>query len=42
MKTWGSGGIAPLFLISALDGSERLDSRPGRFALNKSSPVSIW
>jgi hypothetical protein len=28
---WGSGGIAPSFLTSALDGGEWSLSRPGRF-----------
>jgi hypothetical protein len=30
MKTWESGGIAPPFLPSALDGGERSASRPSR------------
>jgi hypothetical protein len=30
-----SRGIAPLYLISALDGRERLTSHPGRFCLGK-------
>jgi hypothetical protein len=31
MKTWGSGGIAPPFLTSALDGGDWSASRLGRF-----------
>jgi hypothetical protein len=31
MKTWGSGGMAPLFLTWALDGAEWSVSRLGRF-----------
>jgi hypothetical protein len=31
MATWGSGGIAPPFLTSALDGGEWSPLRPGRF-----------
>jgi hypothetical protein len=31
----GSGGIAPPFLISALDGGEWSDSSPGRFTPGK-------
>jgi hypothetical protein len=31
MNTWGSEGIAPAFLTSALDGDEWLASRPGRY-----------
>jgi hypothetical protein len=30
---WGSGGIAPVILISALDGGGCSDSRPWHFAL---------
>jgi hypothetical protein len=32
MKIHGSGGVAPPFLNSELDGGEQLASRPGRFA----------
>jgi hypothetical protein len=38
MKTWGSGGIAPPFLTSALDGDEWSASRPGRFTLRGNCP----
>jgi hypothetical protein len=31
MKTWGSGGIAPLFLTSAVDGDEWSATRLCRF-----------
>jgi hypothetical protein len=31
MKPWGSGGIAPPFLTSALDGADCVASRPCRF-----------
>jgi hypothetical protein len=37
MKTWGSGGIAPPFLTSALDGGEWSASRPCRF-----TPGTHW
>jgi hypothetical protein len=36
-----SGGIVPLFLISALDGSEKSASRLDRFAPGKEPPVTI-
>jgi hypothetical protein len=35
---WGSGGIAPPFLISALDGREWPASRPGRIASGETAP----
>jgi hypothetical protein len=35
MKTRGSGGIAPTFLTSALDGGEWSASRPCRFSSGK-------
>jgi hypothetical protein len=38
MKTWGSGGIAPLLLISALDGGEWSALRPGRFIPGEGAP----
>jgi hypothetical protein len=37
MKTWGSEGIAPPFLTSALDGGEWLASSPCRF-----TPGTHW
>jgi hypothetical protein len=39
---WGSGGIAPSFLTSALDGGEWSASRPCRFAPGKGAPVTHW
>jgi hypothetical protein len=38
MKTWGSGGIAPPFLTSALDGGEWSASRPGRYTPRERGP----
>jgi hypothetical protein len=39
MKTyWGSGGIAPRNLTSALDGGEWSASRPGRFCTRERAP----
>jgi hypothetical protein len=38
---WGSGGIAPPFLTSALDGGEWSASRPGRYIPGKKPLVSI-
>jgi hypothetical protein len=35
---WGSGGIAPPFLTSAVDGGEWSASRPGRFIARGRSP----
>jgi hypothetical protein len=37
----GSGGIAPTFLTSALDGSQWLASRLYRFTPGKEAPVPI-
>jgi hypothetical protein len=42
MKTLGSGGIASLFLTSALDGGEWSASRPGRFNLGERAPGNHW
>jgi hypothetical protein len=43
MKMYGgSGGIAPPFLISALDGDELLASHPGRFTSGNEPPVPIY
>jgi hypothetical protein len=42
METWGSGGIAPPFLISALDGGEWSASRPGRFNAGKIRQFIIY
>jgi hypothetical protein len=39
---WGSGGIAPLFLNSELDGSEWSVSRPCRFTPGKRVPGTHW
>jgi hypothetical protein len=36
-NVWGSGGIAPVFLTSALDGA----SRPGRFITTEKAPLHI-
>jgi hypothetical protein len=42
MKTYGGGGgIAPLFLVWALDGGEWSASRPGRFTPGKEPPVPV-
>jgi hypothetical protein len=38
MKTWGSGGIAPPFLTSALDGCELSTSHPGCLTPGESIP----
>jgi hypothetical protein len=38
----GSGGIAPPFLSSALDGGEWSASRPGRFALGERALGTHW
>jgi hypothetical protein len=35
---WGSGGIAPLFFSSALDGGEWSASYPGRFTPGEKFP----
>jgi hypothetical protein len=42
MKAWGSGGIAPPFLTSALDGCEWSASRTGRFIPREIAPGSQW
>jgi hypothetical protein len=43
MKTyWGSGGIAPRILDSALDGGEWSASRPGRFTPMGRAPGTHW
>jgi hypothetical protein len=39
---WGSGGIAPLFLTSALDGGEWSASCPGRFTRREIAPSIHW
>jgi hypothetical protein len=39
---WGSGGIAPQFLTSALDGGEWLASRPGHFPPGEIAPSNYW
>jgi hypothetical protein len=41
MTTWGSGGIAPPFLTSALDEGEWLASCPDCFTPGKTPPVPI-
>jgi hypothetical protein len=38
---WGTGGLAPPFLTSALDGGEWIGSRPGAFTPVQESPVLI-
>jgi hypothetical protein len=35
---WGSGGIAPTFLTSTLDGGELSASHPGRFIPGEIAP----
>jgi hypothetical protein len=42
MKTYGGGGIAPLFLISQLDGGEWSVSRSGRFIAMEGVPGTHW
>jgi hypothetical protein len=39
---WGSGGIGPPFLTSALGGSERSASRPFRFILGERARGTLW
>jgi hypothetical protein len=39
---WGSGGIAPSFLTSVLDGSEWLVSRPYLFNSEEGAPDIRW
>jgi hypothetical protein len=38
----GSGGIAPTFLTSGLDGVKWLSSHPGHFASGETAPVTHW
>jgi hypothetical protein len=40
--TWGSGGIAPPFLTSALERGEWSASRPGRFISGEEIPGTHW
>jgi hypothetical protein len=42
METWGSGGIAPAFLTSALDGGEWSASRLGRFTPGERTVGNHW
>jgi hypothetical protein len=42
METWGSGGIAPPFLASALDGGEWSASLLGRFTPEERAPGAHW
>jgi hypothetical protein len=42
METWGSGGIAPPFLTSALDGGEWSASSTGRFTPGEIASGSRW
>jgi hypothetical protein len=39
---WGSGGIAPHFLTSALDGGELSASRPCRFTPREIALGTYW
>jgi hypothetical protein len=39
---WRNGGIAQLFLTSALDRCELSPSRPGRFTPGESVPTTHW
>jgi hypothetical protein len=39
---WGSGGIDPRFLTSALDGGEWSASRPCRFTSGERAPGTYW
>jgi hypothetical protein len=41
-KIWGSGDIAPSFLMSALDRGEWLASRPSRLTPREISPGIRW
>jgi hypothetical protein len=41
-KSMGSGGIAPPFLTSALDGLEWSASRPGRFTPSRKAAGTQW
>jgi hypothetical protein len=40
--TWGTGGIAPSFLTSALDGGEWSVSRPSRFTPRGKALGTHW
>jgi hypothetical protein len=42
MKAWGSGGTAPFFLTSALDGGECSASRPCRFTPGERARGIHW
>jgi hypothetical protein len=42
MKTWGSGGIAPPFLTSVLDGDDCSASCPGPFTPIGRAPGTNW
>jgi hypothetical protein len=39
---WGTESIAPLILISTVDGDEWSASRPGRFTHGDIAPVTHW
>jgi hypothetical protein len=39
---WGSGGVVPLSLTSALQGGEWSASRPGRFTPRERDPGTHW
>jgi hypothetical protein len=41
IRIWGSGGISPLFLTTALDAGE-LALRPGRFTPKEIAPCTHW
>jgi hypothetical protein len=42
MKTWGSGGVAPPFLTSALYVGEWSCTRPSRFTPGERAPGTHW
>jgi len=42
MAYWGSGGITPRILISALDGCEWSASQPGRFTPRERATDIHW
>jgi hypothetical protein len=42
MKTWGSEGVDPPFLMSALDGGDLSASCPGRFTSRDRAPTTHW
>jgi hypothetical protein len=42
MKTYRSGGTAPPFLTSAVDGGDLSASRPGRFTIEERASCSQW